>query len=212
MKQIERSPPSAAPGLPAGSLRRGVASGYHARIRTPPLSSEPRGARSVAEEIDAVYREQFPALVAFATRRLGDRGRAEELAQEAFLRALRERPDNPRAWLYTVVANLARDEGRRRSVRRRQLALVQEEAGSGAEPVDESLDRERRIRRVRAAMATLADRDREALLLKERGHSYDEIAERLGLSRGSVGTTLARARQRLVAAWHALGPAPGGAP
>jgi RNA polymerase sigma-70 factor (ECF subfamily) len=163
----------------------------------------------MAEEIESVYREQYSALVGFATRRIRDRARAEELAQEAFMRALREQPDNPRAWLYTVVANMIRDDGRRRAVRRRELSVVREQTEVLSEPVDESLDRDRRVRRVRAALATLADRDRDALMLKERGHSYDEIAERLGLSRGSIGTTLARARQRLVAAWHDLAGAEG---
>lgn len=171
---------------------------------------ERRTPDSMAEEIESVYREQYAALVGFATRRIRDRARAEELAQEAFMRALRERPDNPRAWLYTVVANLIRDDGRRSAVRRRELSVVRDRTEVAAEPVDETLDRERRVRRVRAALATLADRDREALMLKERGHSYDEIADRLGLSRGSIGTTLARARQRLVDAWHELGGEPGG--
>jgi RNA polymerase sigma factor (sigma-70 family) len=164
----------------------------------------------MTQEIEQIYREQFAALVAFAARRIGDRGRAEEMAQEGFVRALRQRPANPRAWLYTVVANMIRDEGRRGAVRRRHLQVVREETSRPAEPPDESLDREQRARRVRAALATLSSRDRDALLLKEEGCSYDEIAERLELSHGSVGTTLARARQRLVAAWHQLEPRRGG--
>jgi RNA polymerase sigma-70 factor (ECF subfamily) len=44
----------------------------------------------------------------------------------------------------------------------------------------------------------LAERDRLALLMREEGLDYDEIAEALKLSRGSIGTTLARARRRLV--------------
>jgi RNA polymerase sigma factor (sigma-70 family) len=164
----------------------------------------------MGEEIERVYREQYGALVAFATSRLGDRGRAEELAQESFMRALRQQPDNPRAWLYTVVANMIRDEGRRRSVRRRSLELVREQSARPVETPDDAFAREQRVQRIHAALATLAERDREALLLKERGFSYDQIAARLKLSRGSVGTTLSRARQRLVAAWHELSPGLGG--
>ena len=126
------------------------------------------------------------------------------------MRALRQQPENPRAWLYTVIANMIRDEGRHRAVQRRSLELVREESAGPVEAPDESVEREQRARRVRAALATLAERDREALLLKERGLSYDEIAARLDLSRGSIGTTLSRARQRLVAAWHELGPTLGG--
>ena len=43
---------------------------------------------------------------------------------------------------------------------------------------------------------------REALLLKAEGFGYDEIASTLGLAKGAVGTTLARARRRLVEAYR----------
>jgi len=50
----------------------------------------------------------------------------------------------------------------------------------------------------------LAERDREALLMREEGLDYKEIAEALELSPGSVGTTLSRARRRLVESYEAL--------
>ncbi|NNF26829.1 MAG: winged helix-turn-helix transcriptional regulator, partial [Gemmatimonadetes bacterium] len=53
-----------------------------------------------------------------------------------------------------------------------------------------------------SALQALSDRDREALLLWDAGLSYDEIAEQTGLSKGAVGTTLSRARKRLVAAYE----------
>jgi RNA polymerase sigma factor (sigma-70 family) len=55
---------------------------------------------------------------------------------------------------------------------------------------------------VRAALTTLKERDREALLLKAEGFNYEEIAATLGLAKGAVGTTLARARRRLVEAYR----------
>ena len=54
------------------------------------------------------------------------------------------------------------------------------------------------------ARDALAERDRLALLMREEGLDYGEIAEALGLSVGSVGTTLARARRRLVEHYEAL--------
>ena len=51
----------------------------------------------------------------------------------------------------------------------------------------------------------LTERDREALLLKAEGFDYGEIAATLGLSKGAVGTTLARARRRLVEAYRTEG-------
>ncbi|MBI4513121.1 MAG: hypothetical protein HY702_03335 [Gemmatimonadetes bacterium] len=57
-------------------------------------------------------RPRLPPLVRFLYRRLGDRDQAEELAQEAFVRLIERRPRGPRAWLYAVAANLARDAAR----------------------------------------------------------------------------------------------------
>ena len=151
-------------------------------------------------DLEQVYKEQYGPLVGFINRRLGDLARSEELAQEAFMRAIRSRPSNPRSWLYTVAGNLVRDEGRRIAVRRSHLRLVATSEADDAAP-DEEFERRQRQQRIRAALAELPERDRQALMLKEQGFSYDEIAERLGLSTGSMGTTLARARKRLATAW-----------
>jgi len=51
---------------------------------------------------------------------------------------------------------------------------------------------------VRRALDQLSERDRDVLLLWDAGMNYTEIAEETGLSPGAVGTTLARARRRLV--------------
>jgi RNA polymerase sigma-70 factor (ECF subfamily) len=53
-------------------------------------------------------------------------------------------------------------------------------------------------RAVRAALDGMRDLDREVLLLKAEGFDYDEIAAATGLARSAVGTTLTRARKRLV--------------
>ena len=59
------------------------------------------------------------------------------------------------------------------------------------------------------ALNTLTPRDREILLLWDAGLSYPEIAAQTGLAVGAVGTTLARARRRLVDA-HDRQHAPNG--
>jgi len=53
---------------------------------------------------------------------------------------------------------------------------------------------------VKVALGTLSPRDQEVLLLWDAGMSYPEIAEQSGLAVGAIGTTLARARRRLVEA------------
>jgi RNA polymerase sigma factor (sigma-70 family) len=55
--------------------------------------------------------------------------------------------------------------------------------------------------RVREALESLSEKDREALLLWDAGQSYTEIANHTGLAVGAVGTTLARARRRLAEAY-----------
>jgi RNA polymerase sigma-70 factor (ECF subfamily) len=152
-------------------------------------------------DVERLFRTYNAPLVRYLTRRLGDRDWAEEVAQETFLRALRQdRIDNERAWLFAVATNLVRDEARKDARRRRHLALLaeQERAAEAVEPEPTSLERAQEAAMARRAVEALAERDRLALLMREEGLSYDEIAVALDLSPGSVGTTLSRARRRLV--------------
>jgi RNA polymerase sigma-70 factor (ECF subfamily) len=149
-----------------------------------------------------LYRTVLPDLVRFLHRKVWDMERARDLAQDAFVRALRESPDNPRAWLFTVAANLAKDEARTAIRRKGHLTLLKTEAEGSAVTADPSVELERGEREavVRRALEALGERDREALLLWDAGLDYGEIAGALEISTGSVGTTLARARDRLVKA------------
>ena len=149
-----------------------------------------------------VYRTTFQELVRFLHRKVWDAERARDLAQEVFVRALRHDPDQPRAWVFKVAMNLARDEARTVLRRKRHLALLKSESETGAEvptPEDElaSLERWAQVRR---ALDAVSDRDREVLLLWDAGLSYREISEVMELAPGAIGTTLARARRRLVEA------------
>jgi RNA polymerase sigma-70 factor (ECF subfamily) len=140
-------------------------------------------------------------------RRTGDRERAEDLAQEVFLRALEAPPRNPRPWLFAVALNLARDEGRRWVRQTRHLALLKNETdGAAVPPPDEALESKERQLMVREALDELTETDRSVLLMQAEGLSYDEIATGLGLAKGSIGTTLARARRKLVEAYREKNP------
>lgn len=155
-----------------------------------------------------VYRNTYPDLVRFLTRKVWDQERARDLAQEAFVRALRNEPRRPRAWLFQVAANLARDEARTVVRRKRHLTLLKGEmertAASRPDPARTVEDAEL-WSRVRGALETLTERDREVLLLWDAGCSYPEIAKQVGLAVGAVGTTLARARTRLAEAYDERG-------
>ena len=158
------------------------------------------------QDIDRLFRTYHVPLVRYLTRRLGDRDWAEEVAQETFLRALRQETIvKERAWLFAVATNLVRDEARKDASRRRHLALlVEAERDTVAEPPVTSLERAQEAALARRAVESLAERDRLALLMREEGLDYHEIAEALGMSVGSMGTTLARARRRLAEAFEAM--------
>ncbi len=150
-----------------------------------------------------VYRQVFPDLVRFLHRKVWDPDRARDLAQEAFVRALQHQPRRPRAWLFQVAANMAKDEARSVLRRKRHLALLKSEAQEReAQTPDPTLvlAEQERWDRVKEALDALGERDREALLLWDAGLSYAEIARQTGLATGAVGTTLARARRRLAQA------------
>ncbi len=162
----------------------------------------------------ALYQEVYPGLVRYLHRHVWDADRARELAQDVFVRALSARPENPRAWLFTVAANIARDESRVVVRRKKHLALLKMEVAADPPRVDPvaTMEADERAEAVRAALDALSERDREALLLRDAGLSYPEIAERTGLAVGAVGTTLCRARKRLVEAHAALQERRQGAP
>ena len=144
------------------------------------------------------------AIVNYTTRLTGDRDRAEDLAQETFLRLFRAAPryseqGQLRAFLYSIATNLVRSEGRRE--RRQQLLqpflLL---AGRAAEPASTAagLLRDELQRQVAAAVAALPLRCRVPLVLHEiEGWSYAAVAAQLGLREGTVKSRIHRGRRQL---------------
>ncbi len=157
----------------------------------------------MADELEQLYATTYDAVVRFLYRKVWDADRAEDLAQEVFLRALHHRPERPRSWVFAVAANLARDEARAAIRRRKHLTLLKSDPGVlPSAPMSPELEMEEgeRAAQVREALSGLSPRDQEVLLLWDAGLSYPEIAERTGLAVGAIGTTLARARKRLIEA------------
>src|SRR3954470_23963729 len=161
------------------------------------------------DRLSALFKAYHAPLVRFLTRRLGDRDAAEELAQETFVRALKQDEiASERSWLFAVASNLVRDEARREARQRKRDDLLRThaaaEAESSVEPEPTSMERAEDRAVARQAIEMLAERDRDALLMREEGLGYEEIAEALDLSVASVGTTLSRARRRLMEAYESL--------
>ncbi len=150
----------------------------------------------IAAAYDANERDLFSFVLA-VTR---DEAAAEDIAQEAFLRLVREAnagryPANARAWLYRVAVNLARTRARRRFVADRWRAFFASKETVGS-PEDDVLRRERRAE-LDAALAALPTEARMAFLLATDGHSGEEVAAILGRTEGATRTLLWRARREL---------------
>lgn len=157
----------------------------------------------MSDDLEKLYQSTYTAVVRFLYRKVWDAERAEDLAQEVFVRALTHQPEKPRAWVFAVAANLARDEARAAVRRKRHLTLLKGDPVAQptvAPAADMMVEHDERMASVQEALGTLTPRDREILLLWDAGLSYPEIAAQTGLAVGAVGTTLARARRRLVEA------------
>jgi RNA polymerase sigma-70 factor (ECF subfamily) len=159
----------------------------------------PRSA-SNADLVAASYDRHHRELFGFALRASRDRETAEDLVQEAFIRLMVEvdagrAPENARAWLYRVVANLAVSGGRRASVARRQLgalAVGEPEAG----PESAYLDHERTCH-LEEVLGELGADARTALLMAAGGFTGVEIAQAIGRSANATRTMMCRARLQL---------------
>ncbi|HET9512844.1 MAG TPA: sigma-70 family RNA polymerase sigma factor [Gemmatimonadales bacterium] len=158
----------------------------------------------MADELERLYQTMYASVVRFLYRKVWDQDRAEDLAQEVFIRLMAHRPEKPRAWIFAVASNLARDEARAAVRRKKHLTLLTNDPVTLARPAvsaDDVVEQEEELSQVQSALDTLSARDKEVLLLWDAGLSYQEIAQQTGLALGAVGTTLARARRRLVEAY-----------
>lgn len=157
-------------------------------------------------DFEAQFQELYPSLYRYLHRLTGDPDVAEDIAQEAFVRLLRQSlpDDEVRPWLFTVAMNLVRDGARRNDRRQRLLQTAPSLSSPIAEP-DQEVERNERIAGVRRALDTLAPRDQQLLLMREEGFKYEEIAGVVGVAPASVGTLIARALRRFVVALESQG-------
>jgi len=151
------------------------------------------GKREAFEEFVALYQTSIYNL---ALRILQHREDARDVAQEVFLKAYRQLPNQRgdlrlRPWVYRVTVNACYDH--MRSCRRRPLP-GDSDVELREEPVDQ-VEQAELARLFRDSLRTLPPRQQIALLLKDvHGLPHSEIAESLGISRGSAEVLLFRAR------------------
>ena len=148
-----------------------------------------------------------------ALQMLGNREDAQDIAQEAFLKAYNSlssfRGDSKfSSWLYRIVSNLCLDFKRRQGRRPSSSLTVEDDDGENVQLdiADESQSPETLLERkltreaVRRGLAELPDEQRQILLLREiQGLSYEEIGEAMGLEAGTVKSRIFRARKKLCA-------------
>ncbi|HET9104645.1 MAG TPA: sigma-70 family RNA polymerase sigma factor [Solirubrobacteraceae bacterium] len=164
------------------------------------------------EELYARYRER---ITAFIRSRVRDQGRAEDIAQEVFISALRRLRASSqeiafRPWIYEIAKNACIDEYRR-SRRGREVPLDDggEDGGVGllstAPGPPAAIEAKERLSDLRGAFGVLSENHHQLIVMREfEGRSYDEIAERTGMSRQMVESALFRARRKLTEEYEEL--------
>lgn len=141
------------------------------------------------------YQAAYPRLSTSVLALTGDRDLAAEVTDEAFTRAWRHwrrvsEMGSPEGWTYRVALNLVRSRSRRRRVERRALTRL------GARP-----DMAAPAGEVWELVRDLSERQRQAIVLRYVGDLDErEIAEVMGVTRGTVASTLFDARRRLAVA------------
>jgi RNA polymerase sigma-70 factor (ECF subfamily) len=167
-----------------------------------------RAQRGDAAAFDALISPLLPRALQLARRLLGDLQDAEDLVQDACLRALdrieqhdRERPFAP--WFMRVLANLGINQQKSRQLRSHQ-PLTEYTPASGDLP-DALAERSEIQERFATAVAELSDRQREIVMLHEvEGWSTADIGSALELTQATVRWHLHDARHTLRAALHML--------
>ena len=162
------------------------------------------------EQLYDRYRERIHA---FITSKVRDHGRAEDLGQEVFMSALRQLRASDqkimfKPWLYPIAKNACIDEFRR-GARTQEVSFESDEELGSAIGGDErflsamptptsAIESKQSLDDLRGAFGGLSDNQHRLLVMRElEGLSYDEIGERLGMTRQMVESGLFRARRKL---------------
>jgi RNA polymerase sigma-70 factor (ECF subfamily) len=171
-----------------------------------------KAATDDAKAFTELVRRYQTRVIHLVSRLLNDRVVSEDLAQEVFVRVHLHRRNYRTGskfstWLFTIAANLAKNEIRRRKRRRNWTSLdemqeqLQDASMQFADPKankEVDLEREQLSGVVGAAIATLPERYRVALVLRDiDGLAYEEISQILKIPGGTVRSRINRARLML---------------
>jgi RNA polymerase sigma-70 factor (ECF subfamily) len=146
----------------------------------------------------------LPRVLGYATRLLGDRAEAEDVAQDAMMRLWRVAPDwrtgeaAVATWLYRVVTNLCTDRQRARMRRRSDALEDVPEPADDAASAEAGLIEADRMAALQTALDSLPDRQRQAVVLRHiEGMTNPEIAAILEIGVEAVESLTARGKRAL---------------
>jgi RNA polymerase sigma factor (sigma-70 family) len=172
------------------------------------ISAVRRGDDRAFEELYSRYR---PRIGSYVFGMVGDHQRAEDIAQEVFIAALRrlratERPIAFKPWIYEIAKNACINEFRR-ARRSQEVPLEADGHGDGvgitparliADGADAAVEHKQRLDDLRRAFHGLSDSHHRIIVMRElEGRSYTQIGESLGMTKPVVESTLFRARRKL---------------
>ena len=152
---------------------------------TPPVTTPPK-----PQSIVVVFEAEESGLLRYAIGLVGRRSVAEEIVQETFLRLHQcwDEVENPRAWLYRSIRNLAINHLRDRKP---ESELKDDTAATEESPTPEVMGRNEAIGMMRLLLAEMPEDDKALLQLKYHDDlKYQQISQRTGLSVSNVGYRL----------------------
>jgi RNA polymerase sigma factor (sigma-70 family) len=165
------------------------------------MSDAPKPDGATVGRFRSVVLPHLDAAYGYARWLTRDPVEAQDVAQEAMLRALRYfhsfRGEEARPWLLRIVRNTWIDLRKRNRAETLPLEVLETHAAEGPDPEQSALAGDRR-RQVAAALAALPAEAREVLVLREiEDLSYKHIATVLDLPIGTIMSRIARAREKL---------------
>jgi RNA polymerase sigma factor (sigma-70 family) len=169
--------------------------------------------RGSDEAFEALYARYSGRIRSYIFGRVHDHARAEDIAQDVFISALRRLRESPRPiefkpWVYEIAKNACIDEFRR-SRRLREVPLLldgeatadhghEHPARQAAHAPDSVFESKQSLADLRGAFHGLSESHHKVIVMRElEGLSYTQIGERMGMTRAMVESTLFRARRRL---------------
>lgn len=152
---------------------------------------------------DEMYEEFWDKLEHFCARLCHDEGQAEDLTQEAFLKALQNRAliesfnaRQCKAWLFAVARNLYCDQVRRAAKEQELMEALLPEGDE--EPADETASAAVGLTDLESLMGALAPAERMLFTLRyAEGYNARELGQLLKLPPGTVRTRLLKIRKKL---------------